>query len=180
MTKEEVQEVVKNPSTYAEAANNLNISIGSLRYWLNKYNLKMVFKSRSIRVDDNNNKCSRCKTIQNISNFYARNAGGYYPYCKECNKEIAVEKQRNFKLSCISYKGGCCENCGYNRYFGALEFHHKNPKEKDFAISNLNYYYLNDIVRNELDKCMLLCSNCHREEHARVDLEEFESSAYSL
>lgn len=39
----------------------------------------------------------------------------------------------------VQYKGGKCCVCGYNKYLGALEFHHLNPNEKDFGISNKGY-----------------------------------------
>jgi hypothetical protein len=71
----------------------------------------------------------------------------------------------NFKAECISYKGGKCEKCGYNRCPDALEFHHLNPEEKDFEISSVRKYDF-ALVQDELDKCVLLCSNCHREEHS--------------
>jgi len=44
---------------------------------------------------------------------------------------------RKFKEKCVEYKGGKCDICGYDKYVGALEFHHENQKEKDFEISKL-------------------------------------------
>lgn len=67
----------------------------------------------------------------------------------------------------ILYKGKKCEICGYDKCEGALEFHHLNPLEKDFQIgdidlsNNLNI----DDLKKEVDKCQLLCANCHREQH---------------
>ena len=49
---------------------------------------------------------------------------------------------------------------------GALEFHHLDPTKKDFSISHLKRFTFNQIVTSELDKCILVCSNCHREIHA--------------
>lgn len=62
--------------------------------------------------------------------------------------------------------GGKCERCGYNNYLGALDFHHINPNEKDFTIGNRNFK-LKECVE-EIKKCVLLCSNCHREIHAGI------------
>ena len=45
----------------------------------------------------------------------------------------------------------------------AMEFHHINPKDKEFQISHYKSYVFNDDIKKELDKCQLLCSNCHRE-----------------
>ena len=68
----------------------------------------------------------------------------------------------------VNYKGGSCEKCGYNRCIDALEFHHNNSSKKDFSISEKGYTRSWDKVKEELDKCSLLCANCHREIHARV------------
>ena len=64
----------------------------------------------------------------------------------------------------IEYKGGRCQICGYNRCINALEFHHLNPQEKDFTISGGTKSF--DSLKPEVDKCILVCANCHREIHA--------------
>lgn len=65
----------------------------------------------------------------------------------------------------IEYKGSCCGVCGYDRCNGALEFHHLDPNEKDFGISHKGYTRSWEKVKTELDKCVMLCANCHREVH---------------
>lgn len=57
---------------------------------------------------------------------------------------------------------------GYNKYIGALEFHHKDPNSKDFNISQCRSHKFSQKIKDELDKCSLLCSNCHREEHSKT------------
>jgi 5-methylcytosine-specific restriction endonuclease McrA len=64
----------------------------------------------------------------------------------------------------VEYLGGCCSACGYDKCLNALEFHHINPDEKEFSISKSSSLTL-DAIKSELDKCVLLCSNCHREVH---------------
>lgn len=71
-------------------------------------------------------------------------------------------RKKNLKQSAISYMGGGCRICGYDRSVRALHFHHLNPHEKDFNISSKATWY--DIQR-ELEKCVLLCANCHAEVH---------------
>lgn len=66
------------------------------------------------------------------------------------------------KIKAIEYKGGSCIRCGYNKCLWALEFHHRKPKEKEFGLAMDNILNWNKI-KNELDKCDLLCANCHRE-----------------
>ena len=68
----------------------------------------------------------------------------------------------------VAYKGGKCNRCGYNRCIEALEFHHENPSQKDFNISSKGYTRSWERVQKELDKCVMLCANCHRELHAKL------------
>lgn len=68
----------------------------------------------------------------------------------------------------VEYKGGKCERCGYKRCIEALEFHHTDPALKDFSISGKGYTRSWDTVQKELDKCEMLCANCHREAHAEL------------
>lgn len=85
------------------------------------------------------------------------------------NRVKAVQKRRKLiKENAVEYKGGCCEICGYNKYYGALEFHHLNPEEKDFSIGQKGYCRSWESVKNELDKCICVCSNCHKEIHAGI------------
>lgn len=73
------------------------------------------------------------------------------------------------KYDAIIEKGGCCSSCGYKKNMSALEFHHKDPNEKKFR---LDFRYFSntkiEILKIELDKCELLCSNCHRELHNKT------------
>lgn len=70
------------------------------------------------------------------------------------------------KYEAIIQKGGKCEICGYNKNLSALEFHHKDPLEKDFQLDIRHFSNSNiDKLQTEIDKCVLLCSNCHRETH---------------
>lgn len=114
-------------------------------------------------------KCPRCKSEKDISDFYKRrNKEGNSTYCKKCSIEQTLERQRRFKEQCVEYKGGKCENCGYNKYIGAIEFHHMDPSQKDFSIANARLTSFSDRVKEELDKCKILCANCHREAHANI------------
>ena len=69
------------------------------------------------------------------------------------------------KEELVKYKGGKCEICEYDKCIGALDFHHLDPSKKDFAISNSNIYKNLDKLKEEVDKCILVCANCHREIH---------------
>lgn len=84
--------------------------------------------------------------------------------CNSCGV-TAYRKRRKKKL--IEYKGGCCEICGYNKCIDALEFHHLDPTKKDFNISKNGTCRTTDEDKREVDKCILVCANCHRETHEK-------------
>ena len=95
---------------------------------------------------------------------------GKRPRCRKC-LVISVKKRRDkIKKDAIQYKGGKCQNCGYDKCLGALEFHHLDPKEKDFSISQYGHTRSWEKLKTELDKCTLLCANCHREIHEKIRL----------
>ena len=83
----------------------------------------------------------------------------------------AVQKRRKrVRTMAIEYKGAKCNNCGYDRCYEAFEFHHLNSGGKDFGISDKGYTRSWTKIKEELDKCVLLCANCHREVHAELQL----------
>ncbi len=88
---------------------------------------------------------------------------GYYR-CKKCRSAAVSRKRRKIKLRALEYKGGKCEVCGYDRCIDALEFHHLT--NKSFGLSEKGHTRSWDTIQKELDKCVLLCANCHRERHA--------------
>ena len=126
-------------------------------------------------------KCKWCKIKKPIERFYhdCSNKEGIGYSCKQCAKEYQRRynranrakitdasrmKRRRIKETLVSENGGKCFFCGYNRYIGALEFHHKDPSQKDFHISQTGI----NKAREESKKCVLVCSNCHMELHANV------------
>lgn len=84
-----------------------------------------------------------------------------------CNSCMANTRKSSRKEAMVEYKGGQCEVCGYNRSLKALCFHHRDPSTKSFTISG-NHGRRWDIVVKELEKCAMLCSNCHAEVHDGV------------
>lgn len=142
----------------------------TVRYWLKKYNIKTNHLSIKNHVKSNiiplTFYCSKCKTTKDLADFYPRKErSNPYSYCKSCAITIAFTKTQQFKLKCLEYKGSSCSRCGYNKYIGALEFHHVDPTQKDFGIGQISLRKFNDAIKKELDKCIVLCSNCHKEVH---------------
>ncbi|MFA5558900.1 MAG: hypothetical protein WDA59_05520 [Methanofastidiosum sp.] len=84
--------------------------------------------------------------------------------CSGCNTKI---RRYRAKLAAIAYLGGKCERCGWEGPVAGYTFHHKDPTQKEFNISMVaNKSWL--VIKEELDKCELLCQNCHHIEHSNV------------
>ena len=87
--------------------------------------------------------------------------------CKKCSVDAVHKRRHKIKDKAIEYKGSKCEKCGYDKSKRALSFHHLDPNEKEFTVSSANKSW--DRVKDELDKCMLLCMNCHMELHDEIE-----------
>ncbi len=130
-------------------------------------------------------KCTMCKLDlpEDDTNFASRHDRGKKQFqinCRECqkkyrrqhyldNKQKYVDKakvyRQNFIEWFIDYKKTLrCESCGESRYW-VLDFHHKNPKEKDIEVSLVVRQCNKQKLLDEIEKCMVVCSNCHRDIH---------------
>lgn len=151
--------IEQNLSTW-QIASELNTTQTNIRYWLKKYDLKTI---RSLNKETLCKLCPKCNLSKPRTCFYFSKKSG--SYCKDCIVKSNLYRQRITKELAVEYKGGCCSNCGYNKCIAALDFHHLNPSGKDRRYFNMRGG-LSDNLKTELDKCVLLCSNCHREAHS--------------
>lgn len=85
--------------------------------------------------------------------------------CKSCHSKNTILRGKANRKLYIQYKGSKCSKCGYSKCDDALDFHHPDPHAKDTSFRSWRYWGL-EKAKVELDKCILLCANCHREEHA--------------
>jgi hypothetical protein len=133
-----------------------------------QHNTKQLNK---LQINPDYIECPQCKITKPLISFYVRSdrpGKKAYSYCKDCHNKNMQARQKSIKQQCVDYKGSSCQICGYSKYIGALEFHHTNEKEeKQFSIAqHRNSSFA--AVKAELDKCVLLCANCHREVHANL------------
>ena len=129
----------------------------------------------------NNNSSLTKKCLICGEEFQVVKHGETRKYCFKCSPRVDKEMSRStaitairraIKKQLIRYKGGKCEICGYDKCEGALQFHHLNPEEKDFDISKaINSSSGVDMTSlyKEVDKCILLCANCHAEKHWLIE-----------
>lgn len=140
--------VAQGLSTYKISA-KLGKSRGTVRYWLDCYglNTKRIYQ------------CSTCleSTPLNFSK-------GRFSECKKCRSRFQTNTTRKYKRTLVEYKGGKCIACGYAKCKAALDFHHRDPHQKDINWK-LMRKWTPEKVKKEVDKCDLLCKNCHIELH---------------
>jgi hypothetical protein len=179
MEKEELEKYIEEGISLNQISKMTLKSLTTIRYWVNKYELKSSFVTFKDQVKTEYGEtrfCSRCKSNVDTKNFHQRRGKeNGSTYCKPCTTDQTLERMRKLKIQMVDYKGGSCVRCGYNKYMGALEFHHLDPSEKDFNPSHLRKYKFDDRVKMELDKCILVCSNCHREIHHEIKEKEKET-----
>lgn len=94
--------------------------------------------------------------------------GGKRIYCFKCSppgssNSITLLRRRAKEIG-VKRLGGKCKKCGNSKDY-LLDFHHRNPEEKEGELSDFSKGYNLDKFFEELDKCDLLCANCHREFH---------------
>jgi hypothetical protein len=133
--------------------------------------------------------CSVCKTEKEESNFSINKtkSDGLNIQCKECQKSYFKEyykknKQKQIarvnktrlskknKIAKIKIESGCVR-CGYNKHPAALHFHHVDTSTKTMNISCNLHHDIKDLLK-EIEKCEVLCANCHAEEHSNYDWTE--------
>jgi 5-methylcytosine-specific restriction endonuclease McrA len=129
----------------------------------------------TINPGDITKPCKSCSTTKPIRLFYKnRTTGKYFPYCISCTKDQVTKRQNIAKDKALAISGKKCVFCGFDDYLCALEFHHKDPEQKDFEISK-NALKNFDLLIPEIEKCITVCSCCHREIHAGIiDLTMFQ------
>lgn len=89
--------------------------------------------------------------------------------CKKCDSKRYIRRMQNRKEWAVEYMGGCCSMCGYDKCIRALEFHHLDPTTKSKDYDKKFDTWSIDKKKQELDKCIMVCSNCHREIHSKIN-----------
>lgn len=136
--------------TRKRMANELGVHINTIYRWMLKYNLQTCPKKL----------CKLCG--QNDPKMFDVER---HTACRKCRGRRHF---RDRKADAITYKGGKCSRCGYNKCQGALDFHHDDPKEKKYQWRKMRIVKIEEMYK-ELDKCTLLCKNCHSEVHWELD-----------
>lgn len=135
------------------------------RYY-KKHHTRLLVKARTYYKNHTDEQKEKAKKRNAAMREYLRTHPEARAKKYAANNEESRRRRLERKLKAVAYKGSKCSVCGYDTCLDALEFHHVNPKEKEVGISQMAEKVWDKHVE-ELNKCILLCANCHREAHAR-------------
>lgn len=162
VSRDELEALVEKGATLAEMAGELDRSASTIRYWLDRHELKITNRrGRRPRSGDSSGiarfKCRR----HGVTEFILEGRG--YFRCKQCRAAAVARRRKVVKEKLVEEAGGACALCGYARCLNALQFHHVDPSSKEFHLAHRGHSRSIARSRAEMRKCVLLCANCHAE-----------------
>ncbi len=148
----------------------LGFSVSGVRHWLRRYRLE-TRRIKRLAATEQGRKARTPSLVltcrhHGLTKFRLLASGGYR--CVRCSSEAVSRRRRRVKDMLVQEAGGKCAVCRYDRYAGALHFHHLDPSEKSFVLSRNGCTRSISEAREEAAKCLLLCSNCHAEVEAGI------------
>lgn len=176
MEKEKLLELIELGYSQRDLSKKLETSQGNIKYWLKKFDIKTKYKihNKDKHLIDGGKVCPKCKELKDTSDFYKRydsNRNDFSGYCKGCSNNYHTNRVKEVKIKMIIYKGGKCCDCNLdykNTHYCVFDFHHLDPDTKDPNFKRIKYQKW-DKIKDEIDKCVLLCSNCHRTRHSVIE-----------
>ena len=143
-------------------ARTLDTSPTNARYWILKHGLQL--KQKPFGPDyvhpQTPHRCGRCGET-NPARFY----GHKRKLCGACHNAYNIKQGQERRLRAIKELGGKCQACGFDRYPCSLDLHHRDSKAKAPNFRSMRGWSWERILV-ELQKCILLCKNCHAAHHA--------------
>ena len=112
--------------------------------------------------------CSICGLEKPLVDFGFRDKekGLYRAECRQCHSDaVKARYYRNKQILNQTKEGKQCEKCGYNKCIEALDYHHEDPDLKTDTVTRLSTHSNISTALKEIEKCCILCANCHREFH---------------
>ncbi|CAN5712418.1 hypothetical protein BH24ACT25_BH24ACT25_02530 [soil metagenome] len=164
--KDELEPLIERGATLKQIADELGRSVSTVRHWLGVHGLRTEGRQRNRAAGAAAWSAGEARFMgscrrHGVTDFFVFKSGR--SRCARCNSEAVARRRRRVKRTLVEEAGGRCTLCGYDRYVGALHFHHLDPTQKTFSVSHEGVTRAIAKARAEIGKCVLLCSNCHAE-----------------
>ena len=166
--RESLSHLVGRGLSLSEIGAEVGRSITTVRYWIRRYDLPSPRNIRRAEVDraiaeGRRTLMKECRK-HGWTTFVLENSGR--TRCRLCRMAAVSEWRRRTKAKLVAEAGGKCVLCGYDRHQAALHFHHLDPAKKEFHLADTGVTRSIESLRREVEKCVLLCGNCHAEVEA--------------
>ena len=148
-----------------EIAAECSLSPATVRHWLRRFGLQTQ-PARYAPRGSLHTLVRECR-VHGWTTYRRVGSGGYR--CTKCGQARVTRRRRRVKEILVAEAGGACRLCGYDRFPGALQFHHVDPAEKRFHIAARGVTRSLAKAREEARKCVLLCANCHAEVEGQTE-----------
>lgn len=162
ISRSELEALAAVGMTVAEMAERFDRNPSTVRYWLRRYKIEPGNRRRPRRRCGNGSRDATFECRRHGITEFTLEGRGYYR-CKRCRAAAVAKRRRTVKRQLVEDAGGACVLCGYRRWIGALQFHHVDPSRKEFHIAQRGHSRSLARSRAEVEKCVLLCANCHAE-----------------
>jgi transposase len=167
--REELATLVEEGLSIAQIAARLGRSKATVRHWLRRYGMRTA----NCREGCEERTAARAAGLARVTLQCERHGAsefvlegrGYYR-CVQCRAASVSRRRRAVRATVVEEAGGACVLCGYDRCIAALAFHHLDPTTKSFGLSQAGVSRSLARAREEAEKCVLLCANCHAEVEA--------------
>lgn len=163
--KQQLSELIEDGLSIRAISERTGLSATSVRHWISRYDLATTAAERRAAAKREKDAGKLTASLECLTHgrteFRLEGRGNYR--CLKCRNERVAERRREVKQILVQEAGGACRFCGYDRYVGALQFHHREPTEKRFAIGQDGVTRALTLMREEAAKCDLVCANCHAE-----------------
>jgi Homeodomain-like domain-containing protein/helix-turn-helix protein len=160
IAREQLEPLVWAGLSIRAIAERLGVSYATIQHWLKKHGLK-TRRAAAPRGSEARTIERECP-VHGLTTFIKYSPTDHHR-CERCRKDRVVARRRKVKATLVEEAGGCCSLCGYDRYIGALQFHHLDPETKLFGLGVRGVARSLERCRDEARKCVLLCANCHAE-----------------
>lgn len=162
MEKAVLEPLIQQGLSLNVIARTIDTSPTNARYWIRKHGLKLKQKpfGSGYVHPQTPYRCGRCGETD-PAKFY----GHKRKVCGACHNAYNIKQGQERRLRAVKELGGRCKVCGFDQYSCSLDLHHRDSKAKAPNFRSMRGWSWERILV-ELQKCILLCKNCHAAHHA--------------